>query len=383
MFVVLFSLLVFTPCHNFNILKMLGLPNREKCGHDRNRYKVCAPCGKKIVCGTKTLEFFSISLKYETLIKQHINDNFSLSDRKFPLSICNSCRRALYTQEKSDGKFTVPTMTNYEAIILPRETRNSVDVCNCYICLTSKFKCHVKPIKGRGKKRQICNKIIPENGLYGCSTVKSLPAATEKDNKAKEDAVNKYCATCFQKIGKLKPAFIDNITNIISQKLSETQRDQVVTKILRQKLKGTDESDDIEMSLSNSKGKKTKVIMNPSASKETVFDIEELDNYHVNTGTSMNGMKRLSNFIQSTADRKAVPSHAIKTLSDRSKALQDLYTGGFYEFDIEQSSVKHKRPVIWAHAEQLLEVVLTERQIIGNYTVKVMADKGKDFSKFQ
>ena len=46
---------------------------------------------KKIVCGTKTLEFFSISLKYETLIRQHINDNFSLSDRKFPLSICNSC----------------------------------------------------------------------------------------------------------------------------------------------------------------------------------------------------------------------------------------------------------------------------------------------------
>ena len=192
-FVVLFSLLVFTPCHNFKIVKILGVLNREKCGHDQKRYKVCTPCSKKIVCGTKTLEFFSISLKYETLIKQHINDNFSLSDQKFPLSIRNSCRRALYTQEKSDGNVTVPTMPNYEAIILPRETRNSVDVCNCYICLTARFKGHVKPIKGRGKKRQICNKIIPEKGLYGCSTVESLPAATEKDNKAKEDAVNKYC----------------------------------------------------------------------------------------------------------------------------------------------------------------------------------------------
>ena len=95
----------------------------------------------------------------------------------------------------------------------------------------------------------------------------------------------------------------------------------------------------------------------------------------------MNGMKKLSNFIQSTAGRNAVPSHAIKTLSDRSKALQDLYTGGFYEFDIEQSSVKHKRPVIWADAEQLLEAVLTGSQIIGNYTVKVMADGGQGFFK--
>ena len=116
--------------------------------------------------------------------------------------------------------------------------------------------------------------------------MESLPAATEKDNEAKEDAVNKYCATCFQKIGKglnhqcySKTAAVDNITNIISQKLSETERDQVVTKILRQKLKCTDASDDIEMILSNSQGKKTKVIMNPSASNEIVFDIEGLDNY--------------------------------------------------------------------------------------------------------
>ena len=117
-----------------------------------------------------------------------------------------------------------------------------------------------------------------KNGLYGCSTVESLPAATEKDKKAKEDAVNKNCATCFQKIGKgmndqcySKTAVVDDITNIISQKLSETEKDQVVTKILRQNLEYTDASDDIEMSLSNSKGKKTKVIMNPSASKETCY----------------------------------------------------------------------------------------------------------------
>ena len=95
----------------------------------------------------------------------------------------------------------------------------------------------------------------------------------------------------------------------------------------------------------------------------------------------MNGMKNLSNFIQSTAGRKTVPSHAIKTLLDRLKALQDLYIGGFYEFDIEQSSMKHKRPVIWADAKQLLEAVLPGRQIIGNYTVKVMAHGGQGFFK--
>ena len=40
-----------------------------------------------------------------------------------------------------------------------------------------------------------------------------------------------------------------------------------------------------------------------------------------------------------------------------------------------------KRPVIWADAEQLLEAVFTGRQIIGNYTVKVMVDGGQGFLK--
>ncbi|CAH0559569.1 unnamed protein product [Brassicogethes aeneus] len=48
------------------------------------------------------------------------------------------------------------------------------------------------------------------------------------------------------------------------------------------------------------------------------------------------------------------------------------------EFEVgEINSLKQKRTVVWADAEELVEMVLNERKLIGNYTVKIMADSGQ------
>lgn len=57
-----------TKCIINSIVFYFKMPN-EKLGHDENRKKVCAPCGKKIVLGTKKKDYFVLNLKFILLIK--------------------------------------------------------------------------------------------------------------------------------------------------------------------------------------------------------------------------------------------------------------------------------------------------------------------------
>ena len=61
--------------------------------------------------------------------------------------------------------------------------------------------------------------------------------------------------------------------------------------------------------------------------------------------------------------------------------LADYYKSGTYKFEVEKIAVKEDRAVIWANAQELLEAVLEERNVIGNYSVKLMADGGQGFFK--
>ena len=55
-----------------------------------------------------------------------------------------------------------------------------------------------------------------------------------------------------------------------------------------------------------------------------------------------------------------------------------------FNFEVEsKSNVKkiEKRPVIWTKAEDILESVIAQREIIGNFFIKIMADGGQGFFK--
>ncbi|CAH1106006.1 unnamed protein product [Psylliodes chrysocephalus] len=49
--------------------------------------------------------------------------------------------------------------------------------------------------------------------------------------------------------------------------------------------------------------------------------------------------------------------------------------------DLEKNPVKQKRPVIWGNAEEILDTVISKRNLIGNYLFKIMADGGQGFFK--
>lgn len=105
-----------------NYLKSTLHPKIDhKCDYEENRFKVCAPCRRKIIFGNKKSNYFRISERYEKLIKMHINANFNSFDIKFPRSICCTCRLTLCDYEKNDFKRPLPTMPNYEDISLPKE----------------------------------------------------------------------------------------------------------------------------------------------------------------------------------------------------------------------------------------------------------------------
>lgn len=358
--------------------------SKTTCTHQENRRKVCAPCGQKIVCGQKRLEFFLISNKVAKLIKQFLSLNYDMADSRYPLSICNTCRLTLCAHEKGDLKRPLPTMPNYDQMILSKIMRGSEKTCHCYICLKGRFVGHVKTEKGAGKLRQINNIITPSAGLYALRASNEIPRKENSNLAVKKLSL---CGVCLSKIARgithtCNPTLQlgKNIDRIIAEKLPQKNQEQIATSIVKRKI---DSFSDSGKRLANIKvdlgtfGSKTSVVLNPIEKKQVKFSVESLENYQINTGATLNDMKKLNNFLRCTTGKKSVPSNITSHLSKKSKVLEHLYKDGIFEFDVEKVGGKVKRPVIWADAEEILETVLIERQVIGNYFVKVMADSGQ------
>lgn len=102
--------------------------------HEKNRLKVCAPCGGKIIFG-KQKSAFLVTKKLENLIKKHLNSEYNKSDSKFPSGICGTCRTTLNEREREIVKRDLPNMPNYNRLHFVTYTRGCTDVCGCYICM--------------------------------------------------------------------------------------------------------------------------------------------------------------------------------------------------------------------------------------------------------
>ena len=115
--------------------------------------------------------------------------------------------------------------------------------------------------------------------------------------------------------------------------------------------------------------------MNPTEKENIVFNPDSLDNFQTNIGASSNEIKKLTNMLRSTAGRKSVPAYYSQHVSERSRTLENICKSDEMKFDTE-SSVKENRPVVWADAEELVEAVVTKRNLIGMHKIKIMADSG-------
>ena len=217
----------------------------HRCDHEENRRKVCAPCGRKINPGTKKLDYFCISEKHEKLIKEFINNNFDLSNPRFPSSVCTNCRKILQEHDRNDeehehkiNKRLFKNMPNYEDIILPKNTREceaNVFICNCYVCLTGRHKglLNVKNKLSVGESLNLSIKITSSNGMYGSqhSNVTEIPKSENQDKQ--NENMLKICRSCFEEVGRgIKHFCISNPTSklkaVDNLKKFITVRNQVI-----------------------------------------------------------------------------------------------------------------------------------------------------------
>lgn len=359
----------------------------KKCTHEMNRLKVCAPCGQKL---TLKFSFKRISKKYEDLIKKYINSNFDTENPKYPLNICDTCRVTL--SEHDDTNITsirpLPKMPNYEYISLPEITPTfSIESdCNCFICLTGRSTVHIKRKLGKSLLKDFSTVIDRSNGLHGNSPVKMLP------KKVKEHQANLHiCPTCFNKIGKgLNHACakisskVKNMRKLLSN-LSQMQQDQVVVNLLKERSLDQKNYDDTiknnnQIKLS-SQGSKVRVALNEKKAKVIKVTHESLDKLQKTLRLPNRQMSKVTNFMRITAGKDAIEPNYKIHMAQNLNTLEEYYQTGYFEFDVEKIKTKIKRPVVWAYADELLERILEERNIVGNYKVKIMADGGQGFLK--
>lgn len=352
------------------------MPN-HKFTHNENRKRICAPCGSKIIFYKKT-SITNITISLESLIKKYINQNFNINNEMYPVSICVSCRLTLQEYEKNIFQRKLPQMPNYEVIKMHKVTRfMKNEICNCFICLNATLKSHKKINKGRGKVRKLCNKITNSTGMYAASKKKQL---TQNNNYSSKPETNnvKTCKKCYQEVGKgknhaKKCSGVKNVTsnllNVI-EKLPINQQEQITTCFLKRSIDNqsihtnnfkNNNYKNVNMNLSTFNGLKLRVSIKPPKNEKNTFKEESLDNYYRSTGSSINQMKKLTNFLRCNIGKKSVPSNYIQHLSTKSENLKNVYKIAKNNFDIEGANKKEERVVIYADAEELLDAVLEER----------------------
>ena len=354
----------------------------EKCSHEDNRRKVCAPCGKKIIFGKYPPARYLLNDRKIELIKKYINPNFNRLDLRFPIGMYGGCYLALTDKEKGVNLRSIPNMPNYEDIILPKQTRERGDVCNCYICLTGRHKGHQPVERGRGNVRNLNVVIDSPKGRRGNSNINVLPKKIQKKRTS-----TLTCCKCHQEIGRgIKHSckkLLENVESIVFQ-LPEKNRDQIASVILKKKIE-YDHHDmkhcqNVEVSLAT-KGRPCNVILNPKITPTIQIPEEMFVNVQNNMGLSMNDMKKLTNFVRAAIGRKSVPKNIFSHLAKQTKLLKDMYEIGFDKFDVDDSGVKEIRPIIYGVSSELLDFVVAERKMEGNLSIQIMADGGKEFFK--
>lgn len=351
---------------------------RNKCSHDDNRRKVCAPCGRKITFGKTKPEKLLIKTKVESLIKKFMCEDFNIANEKYPLGICWTCYVTLLDFEKNIFNRQLPTMPNYNDMVLQRMTR-SVDMlnCDCYICSTATYFGHVKEKKGKGNFKALqLNVDVSDKNAF---------AEQKEQVSNSKDALQLVCGKCFLQVGKgirhdcKKPQ--ENLLKLVKQ-LPEKNQEQLISSFIQEKCDSAIDKnrEGIHLNLATS-GRQKRIIVNNSLKKDLSFKEENLDNLRVKLGVSQNQMKKITNFVRCNVGRKSIPANYNQHMSQASKVLKDLYKVSLYKFDCEKISDKQERPVVYADAEELLDTIIEKRNFTGNCIVKVMADGGQGFFK--
>ena len=216
------------------------MPN-FKLSHEDNRKKICAPCGLKIK--GKTIRKLNDS--QINIISRLVNDDFDPSNSVYPLGICASCRVKYREVDKDESKVDkLPKMPNYKIMGIPRQSRQNSD-CECFICKSARD-C-MRSVKEKGGRSNTKNYTIDIAEKFSASGSNSEVTTQTKDNTSNKRSSITICDKCKQEVGKGIDHDIecsvtsapDNIAENVLQ-LPNTQQEQIISKLLAVKAKGSD-----------------------------------------------------------------------------------------------------------------------------------------------
>lgn len=276
-------------------------------------------------------------------------------------------------------------MPQYEAVV----KINDIDekICDCYICVAARFKGHSKPIKGAGHVKQPAIGLMTNNfkGVF----VSDSKRVQNKDNLQTLKTTLKICAKCKAQIGRGKPhpcrrnfkaAARKNIIHLVED-LPEKQRLQVVSYVLRKKACAIVNPSARNISLELNTGGRSKTIQYTHEENNILLTHNLLDKFQNQAGCSNQFMKKITNLFRCVAGKNSVEIDYRKHMTEKSKTLENCYHITKFNFDVAKEKNKKELPVIWTNVEKVLEAVIIERKLIGNYKLKIMGDKGKKFFK--
>lgn len=347
--------------------------------HEANRKKVCVTCGIKV----KSPRSLSNNIRASI---EKFYPFFNINDSRFPTSICVTCRLTISKVAKdSTLSSTLPEMPNYQDMVLLKDTRNSpkdIALCYCFICLKGRSKAHTPPKSGRGKTRKLDPKIC--KGLFAAK--EDAPIAPETSTQTPIPVI-KTCGVCLQSIGKgvrhdckanSASANIVRTLETLPDKVSE----QVASAILCSKASmASGSAQNTSLSLV-SKGKPTRVLINPSTSSQPVISHEDLDNLQAGVGNLSNTkMRGVANWCRTTFGRKCVEVGYKEHLTDKSTHLKDLYQLQYENLEVDRSGTSKQRPIVYANAKNIVERVCAERDYESTPNVIITIDGGGGFFK--
>ena len=339
-------------------------------GHEENRRKVCAPCGKKIT--VKTIR--STTPKNVELIVRFINPDFDVENPCYPSGLCETCRKYLSVADKTGDISKLPKMLNYEDMYLLRATRADEKTCSCNICLTAKSQ--------RQNKRINSDCIERDTGLIASDDVDKLP---NKEVVKKIKTTVDICIKCKQEIGKGRNHRCTDAQasgNLVShiKTIPTKQQEQVTTSMIKSQIQ---EQGSLNNTVTlSTKGLKARVTLNPSLSTHVVkFSHEALNNLQTYLNNISNKhMKNIAKWLRVHGGRDSVEPGYANTVTKVGQKLADLYKLEYHNFEGKEG-IKVKRPVVYADAEELVATVTDARGYLGVVFVKVMADGGQGFLK--
>ena len=91
-------------------------------------------------------------------------------------------------------------------------------------------------------------------------------------------------------------------------------------------------------------------------------------------------MRKLDSFLRYSAGRKSVPSHYKNHMKVKSQSLEGAFKLDIIQFEV-RNDMKEERPVVWGDAEEPVDAVFDNRNFVGDYVIKIMADGGQGFFK--